>query len=225
MENQQLLQHIGKTKTDKLLLEIKKEFLEIKHKQFGVVDNQIDPISIVTTEKDKEIQGIGMSCINDLLLDNFGKWFAMAFGGSVQTMNDISNVARAFRGTAGTNRFSNDQYNVTGSQMMIGQGLTPAALTDFYIETPFSNGGLEDSRHSTVDGVYFTGLKEAKTTIQIAPTAGSGSVSETIFLFVMRDDTGAQVARYVTISRDNISPVVPFVMGNQINVEYSFIFN
>ena len=72
IENQFLMQHIGKTKTKNLVEEINKNWHEDFLNKFPSYDKIVKANSLLTTTKENEIKNIGMSCINDLLSDNFG---------------------------------------------------------------------------------------------------------------------------------------------------------
>jgi len=224
MENSQLLEHIGKTKTDNLIRDIQKEYFEQRQKKFENKNETINPMSVVSAIKDGEIKSLGMSCISDLLLDNWGKFYACFLGRTnQQVMQDISNITRNFN-WSGTNRMWNNQYNSCGTSVQIGQGATPAQITDYGINTPFV-GGIESTRRSTGIGFYTVGLSTANVSTHWSPMSQNGSIAETVFFLNMRDESGATITRVIAISRDNISPVVNFSIGEQVNVDYSFLFN
>jgi hypothetical protein len=227
MENQQLLEHIGKTKTSNLIEDIEKEYFERKYKSFGIKDNQetVTPVSVVTSTKDDEIKQIGTSCMNDLLLDNWGAYYQVIYGrynlGASMKLTSGSTVQ--FRANS-TQRIWNNGNTACGTQVQIGTGTTPATTSDYQIETPFV-GGIEAIPRSTGIGFYTVGSSTANVSTHWSPMSQAGAISETTFqLNIKRNDTAVTV-NPIIISRDNISPVVNFNIGEQVNVDYSFLFN
>ncbi len=221
MENSQLLEHIGKTKTKKLLDEITKEYYENKKKVFPISQNLLNPSCIVSVIKEKEIKGIGMSCINDLLLDNFGVWYSAIFSGN-QTgeINNVGDVSEEFDWNGESTAYNNSVTpNVIGSKVQVGQGLTPASIGDFTIETPFGVAP-ESNRNNTGIGTYTVGLSQIFVPSAISPTTGSGDISEAGLAMRWRKPSTGLVTELL-ITHDNISPVVPFLAGNAINIDYT----
>jgi len=227
MENSQILEHIGKTKTQKLIHEITHEYLERKNKKYPPIENPLNTACLVSVVEEKEIKSIGMSCINDLLNNNFALFIKGAFlnGGTQTEMLDVANVITEVRFTgASATRYNNNQasnFSPVGSYVQVGQGTTPALIDNFAIETPFSNGGIEDSRRGTGIGAYFAGLNDVLVSSVISPTIGGGSISEAGLFAQWRRSLFANQFRVFLLSRDNISPVVPFSAGNTINIDYT----
>ena len=224
MENYQLLEKIGETKSQKLISDISKEYFEIKNKRFPSSENILNCCSIVTVtdpkKKSPEIESIGMSCINDLLTDNFGKWLnnLLSANAAAFTMNDLTNVARNMVCYSATVAFNMTLAGGIGSLIQIGKGTTLAARSDFNIETAFTNGGAEDNIQNTGLAGWSSVLGQITIPAGISPTNGPGDVSETILVAQWNDNI--PVNRQFVLSRDNISPVVSFVSGKNVNVEY-----
>jgi len=225
MENSQLLELIGKTKTQNLLDDITKEYAENKIKTLGETKNPINSNAIVTILKNEdEIKHIGMSCINDLLLDNFGIWFGELISGDTS--------AKVLKNTAGANRnlrvYGNaNLYNTTGAgavgfKTKTGKGLTPASRTDVDLSSPFTVAP-ENGFPVAQQGAWNSGLAKVSTSSVTSPTGGSGSVSE--FGFYSQWEDAVNVLQTFMLSHENISPVVPFVAGEAINVDYSWILS
>ena len=122
MENSQLLEYIGETKTQKLIQSITKEYFEIKNKK---TKNDLNSNCLISVVDEKEIKAIGMSCVNDLLNNNFAKFIEGAFmRGGTETLKSISNVDEDVRFTsASATRYNNNQTSQTtpiGSRVQVG---------------------------------------------------------------------------------------------------------
>ena len=226
IENSQILEHIGKTKTEKLIQEITHEYLERKNKKYPPVENPLNSACVVSVVEEKEIKQIGMSCLNDLLNNNFALFIKGAFnrGGTQTEMRDVSNIVTEVRFTgASATRYNNNQTTQTtpiGSRVQVGSGITPATRSDFNIETAFV-GGVVAQRRPTGIGVYFAGLNDVLISSVISPTLGGGSISEACLYAQWHRSLFANQFREFVLSRDNISPVVPFSAGNTINIDYT----
>lgn len=225
MENSQILEHIGKTKTQKLIDEIHSEYFEMKEKKFPVSQNQVNDTCIVTATKEKEIKSIGMSCVNDLLLDNFGFFFQGAF---LRFPSELPLVDRLgveetvdFSGSPAFGaRYNNNSAVSVGTLFQVGMGLTPALRSNFNIETPFVSAP-ESNRTNTVVGVYTAGLSRVNVAGVISPTGDVGVISEFVmFAQWQKFPQQAQVKIYA-LSRINISPLVPFGLAQAINIDYA----
>lgn len=214
MENSQLLEHIGKTKTQKLLNEISKSYFELKEKS----KNRLNPMCIVSVEKENEIKSIGMSCVNDLFLNNFGLFFGALLSGNrtTQIVKNQSGSNKNLRMWGNSNMFNVTDVITVGGMVKIGSGSTPASRSDFTIQTPFGNSP-ENSLRNTGNAGYNSGLGQVTIPTLISPTGGAGSISEAgLFLRCETIGTGDQIM----MSHDNISPVANFSIGDSINVEY-----
>jgi len=228
IENQIVLDFIGKTKTNNLLNDVSKIFLENMKKQFPNYNQDIKAISIITVndQNQNEIKSIGMSCINDILNDNFATFFMRMWGGAdtIATMKDITNTS--FDYTINTTETAyNDTNGITplslGSRVQVGKGTTPATRQDFNIENPFSNGGVEDNRNITGDGGYNNPLGKITIPTLITPVTSSGSISESVLFGTWRSTAGV---KNNVFSRDNILPLVNFIVGQSININYELVF-
>jgi hypothetical protein len=224
MENKQLLQHIGKTRTDKLLSEINKEWNEDFKKLFPNYENSLKTHALVTSTKDGEIKSLGMSCKNDLLTNNFGIWYAHVLGQitpDFQLINN-ANISKDFRALGSGTRWNTTDANSVGCTIQVGSGLTPADRSDFNIETAFPTAP-ESGRINTGNGGWNSGLGEILFSMNPINAGGAGSISEACWFFHMTDNPASE--EIILFSRDNISPVVPFIIGETINVQYSMVFN
>lgn len=208
----------------KILQEIHKEFYPGMGK---AVVTCIDPNS-------KEILGIGGSSLlqdkktgrifSDLISDNFGEYFAPFFRPAANLdvdaiLQDDANVARTIR----IWRQAGIQYNrVIGTRLQVGQGISAPARIDFGIETPFTNGGVEDTIISVVGTSAYTSATGKITAISanFSPTAGTGTVTETVMFSVWRD-TG-DVTHNFLLAHDAISPGVQFLAAKSIVVDYEW---
>ena len=222
MENSQLLELIGKTQTENLMQDVKNQYAENFNKQFPNYYNEkacivTKSFSLITVTKEKEIKSIGMSCMNDLLNDNFGEFLKGIIGiqGFSGKELDTDNL---FNYTASSSNQAYNMFNTgigMGSTWRIGKGTTPATRQDFKIEDPFVTGA-EASLQSTIGGAgWNSGLGQ----ISI-----SGAISESILVCAWRSTTDSAHHRSV-YSRDNISPVANFIIGETININYTLLMS
>ncbi len=218
IENQFLMQHIGKTKTKNLVEEINKNWHEDFLNKFPSYDKIVKANSLLTTTKENEIKNIGMSCINDLLSDSFGLWFGHLLGqiGGYNMIN-VGNVSKAYKALGAGTKWNNTDNSVAiGCAILVGTGTTPATRQDFKIETAFTG------EISTGNGGWNSGLGQVSFSMSPLVAGGGASLSETAWYFSMA--TNSAIHETNLFSRDNISPVVPVVIGETINVDYTLGF-
>ncbi len=227
MENSQLLEYIGETRTQKLIDSIQSEYKELQKKQFPNSKNLTKTCCVITVsnKNESEIKSIGMSCINDLFLDNFGQWFSLIFGGQ-------SGIFPFVNSGGGTNTMfivrALTKYNTTGglggavgARVRIGNGSNPATRSDFNIQSSFGSSP-ESAENNVGSASYQVGLSKVTIPIIITPTGGSGSIREAV-LFGRWVNQNSNTVGSFAVSRDNISPVVNFVAGQTINIEYGIL--
>ena len=227
IQNQQILQYIGETKTKKLVENIQKEYFEILRKKFPEKSNPIENLQcnclVITHEKnDDEIKGIGISCIDDLINDNFANFFGAILSrlGS-KNLIDNANVSRSLliygqNDTFGDTNGASGVHSL-GCQFAIGSGTTIPARTDFEVESiiqaVFSPSG--NAGYNSVSGqISITGAS--------AVLIGSGSIGNAV-MYGRWFSVG--VTRLFVISHDLISPVVNFVNGQVATIEYTYTLN
>jgi len=222
MENSQLLEYIGETKTNKLIEQINKEYFESFRKQFPNYNENAKASSLVTITKDLEIKSIGMSCMNDLLSDNFGIFLAFLFGGGSnnQNLTDITNSLATISFQGSSTNF-NSTIVAVGTQIQVGKGLSTPNRQNFNIESPFTTSP-ESTIKNTGAGGWNSGLGQVSASMIPFGAGGAGAISETAFFWVMANVVGAQ--KTFLMSRDLISPVANFILGETINVNYTFGF-
>jgi hypothetical protein len=225
-------QFIGKTFTDKLNDEIADYLSERKFKVLGYLPRP-GAVAMVHTLKDGEIKSLGGSEPHDVINDNFGKWLAALH--SPYTSNINLAVARIGQGIdpvdiAGVGQGSVFFYNSllvsfngggTGgiTSMQIGEGVGSPSVSDFNIETGFSNGGPEDNRINTGNGGYAPTLARVSVAANIGPTVGSGTINE---LGLYQAWTQGGSPGIFMLSHDAISPGVAFTGGEIIFTQYFF---
>jgi hypothetical protein len=228
MKNQYLLDFIGQTKTDKLVNDFHNYLLEEKIKKLGF-NPRISESCLIIVQENKEIKSLGGSKPNDLLVDNFGEWLAgmhRALGGGISTFSiiDTSSVAQVLNWyEASDQQFTaggNSNTVPVGTEIQIGRGTTPPIRQDVNIETAFSNGGVEDSAISTGTGSYVPSQAQVRVPATIAPTTGSGSISETVLFAKWYRTTNTQIK--LLLAHDAISPVASFISAQSVFVEYRF---
>jgi len=221
--NEELLDLIGHTRNEKTSIEAYKILKQNRKKQLKY-ENKFLPMALVSVSdvKSKKITGIGGSVPSDLIVDNLGELFAIMFGVvTFKTTNLIKDRSGVFRIYRVSRSVSGNAWDSPFSMLFqVGQGSTTPARSDFNIETPFTNGGVEDIEKAVSTGAFNVGLGEAKTNVIFSPTTGAGSISETICSFLGQTEVSGQ--RQFIWARDLISPNVGFTTGQAIFLEYIF---
>lgn len=220
MENQILLEKVGETKTQKLVDDCYKIYKEKLQNQFPdfLEKNHTKICSVVSVTEKDEVKGIGMSCLNDLLLDNYGKFFNSfmgGFGGSI-SMQIIGNQNRTVIMWGSGACWNTTNAGAIGSSIKVGTGTTPATRQDFKIEAGSVN-------LTSGNGGYNAGLGKVDIPANKVSTS-SFSLAETGLHGVWTHSPAPQVDEFM-ISRDNISPVVSVIIGQTINVDYQLLLS
>lgn len=227
IENSQLLKYVGETKTENLIRNIQNEYFEIVNKNFQQKENPVQNIKanalITVSEKnDDEIKGIGMSCVNDLINDNFGLFWGAVLSRQTQInmirvagdsiFFDIYRQADSFSDTNG----ASPKTHALGCQMKIGSGINIPTRQDFDLQT--SIGTFFNPVGSMG---YNSGLGQGSITANSPVLVGSGTISEAgiYFRFFSRNTTLTELC---LASRDLISPAVNFLNGQVATLEYTF---
>jgi len=225
IENSQLLELIGKTKTQNLLDDISKEYFELQIKKYPdySISKALSIISI-TKPNETEIEAIGMSCINDLLTDQWGIFLrGILSSNATITINDEIGTPRTVQLGGGISG-QGAPYNVTnnpagqvGSACQVGTSAVPPTRQDVTINAPFGVAP-ESNKITTGNGGYNAGLSQIDIPCQISPTGGAGVIAESCLF--CRWHTPSDGNRFFCISHDVISPTVSFIIGKTINIDY-----
>jgi len=210
---------IGYTKNTKIIDESYKIYLEEFEKKFPEYFSKYNSkaFALVTTTNKKEILDIGMSCIDDILNDNWGIFLKNFLSGN--SGNDT------YKNTSGLSKLmllwgtQNMLYNITnagfsvGTRIATGSGVTLATRQDFDIES-------EKNKEDTGNGGWNSGL--GKIDIPMTATGVSAySLTETC-LFGTWNAVGAE--NQFCLARDNITPV-SVLIGQTINVDYQMLLS
>ncbi len=146
MENQILLEKIGETKTQKLIEDCDKIFMEQFRKEFPnyFETNYLKSIAkvVVTKPKSTEIKGIGMSCINDLMTKQFAQWLGAMLGNQRTTSGGnpkrttgatVSTFGASHGGSTGSmwGRIPTPTATARGLKIAVGNSLIPPTKLDF----------------------------------------------------------------------------------------------
>jgi len=129
-------------------------------------------------------------------------------------MHDINNVPFTVNTYSGNNSLA-IQVSAVLSEAQIGKGTTTPTRQDFNIENPFTNGGAEDNRKTSLTAQYLNSNEKIEMSTTIVPL-GSGDITEVCKFVVINADNGAD--RTIMISRDLVNPPVGFINGDIINI-------
>lgn len=214
---------VGKTKNQNLVDEAYQIYKESFVKEFPEYfeKNHSKMCSIVTALENNEIKNIGMSKLDDLLLDNYGYWFGALWNPQTLTPdakweNGALSTIMGWSSAIGVKWNMNDPPLAVGSLIKVGTGLTPAQRSDYKLET-------NKQTLSSSDGAWNSGL--GKIDIAGSITADfSDSISE-VGLFGRWGEKNLGNVNSLLIAHDNISPVIPVIIGQTINVDYQLILN
>jgi len=217
----ELLDNIGKTKTKNLVEQIHDNYRELFEKKYPKYfeNNYAKACSLITVTEKNEIKSIGISKVDDILNDNFGGMLGgILSNSSWQTLNTSGSPIGI-----GVTNFTTTDTNLPqnkGMRIQIGKGLTPATRSDFKIEDPFLVS-QESTQRTTGNGGYNSGLGQV-TASSVFVAGGAGAISESIFIYSFRVANTSTTGIW---SRDNISPVANFIIGQTINVNYAFLLS
>lgn len=220
MENQILLEKIGETKSNKLIDDCYKIYKEKFQKCYPEYfeKNSSKCLSIVTALENNQVMNIGMSKVDDLLSDNWGKFLGSIISQlpitiSLQDITDTTQSVPIYGSS--TSVFNNIDSGSLGTLISVGSGSTPATRSDFNIETLLQTLVSNDG-----------GWNSALGKIQ-APAASISTFTNTITETVLISRWVRSVATVsdFLLSRDNISPGVPVTIGQTINVDYNILLS
>ncbi len=229
MQHLELLEKIGETKTDKLIQDCYRIYRESFDKLFPDYfdNNLVKSISFVTThEKDSsEIKKIGMSVPDDLLTKQFAQWFSGLIGGSNGAnpdgiLNTSGTASLGLGNSHGGSNFSCWGTRIngvpTGMRFRIGNGFS----------VPFKDAFVAPDMFQllvTTDGTFASGLGQVTWAGQ--DTADNDeTIRQTAVYGRWKLGAVGSVTDYM-MSWDIISPVVPIIQSETVNVEYKLVFS
>lgn len=231
MENEYLLDYIGRSQTPKVKDDILKYCIEKKNKFCGF-DGYNLPMSVisVTPPGDNEIKSLGASVLSDLILNNFGLWITGVLGmrgGTSSFTNESGGAETVELVGGGSNQFNCAQDSdasknpSTGSYFRLGSSAVAPTRNDFKINTLLGSTP-ESSLQATGDGLYSSILGRAIISRAFPGASGSDTVRE-MGLFYRLANTSLDGDNYM-VTHDLVSPVVAYDPGEIINVELIWNF-
>ncbi len=231
MENQILLEKIGETRTEKLITDCNKIYMEEFRKEFPnyFESNYLKSIcKVITTHKESnEIKGIGMSCMNDLMSANFAKWLGGFLGNTNQTTgSDMRGhpTGGGFpcgfsHGAGNGSGWGSNQVGIRGLILSVSNA-TEIPIKDIFTPPPSTSG-----QSLLVNaGSFSAGLNT------VTWSGGNTSLVNPSF-FISNANVLATWSRNNTtdatwvILADSISPSVEVIFGESIFLEYTFQFS
>lgn len=154
----------------------------------------------------------------------FGKILAAHFrapsvGVTNITAQDITDTARTLVIYSTVN---GDRFNGSAAigRVRIGQGTTPANPTDFTIETPFGTSP-ESGSVVQLQPSYIDGSGEVNQASSYSSLGSNDSVTEETQTV---DFKSSALARSFMVTRDIVSPAVPFEIGKSLNIINKEVF-
>ncbi len=176
-----------------------------------------------------EIKGVGGSSLmqdkngeihSDLILDTFGQWLSGIFKGGILSRTvffpDETGVVKGVVTYNNVSFLYNDSVTFR-TLMQLGSGITAPARTDFDIDTALATAPENTFFESTIPTYNLTNFN-FKNSGQVT-AGGPGTINESILQTVWFDNVLS--VRIFTMFRDIISPAVPFVIGDSLNLEYT----
>lgn len=177
--------------------------------------------TVIISDKDKIIKGIGQSRRNNLILDNFGEGLSgifrtpVALLGPIHVLVDDGGVNRnVYFMAVSASTFNAMAAQALGSNIKVGSGISAAARNDYDIETAFIVGP-EDTEFDTGPGSYAAGA----ISIAGAITAGGAGTINEVGLFGVWSYTAA--AGLFMLFHDILAAGEAFVLGETITVTYT----
>jgi len=101
------------------------------------------------------------------------------------------------------------------AEAQIGKGTSTPTRQDVTIENPFTNGGAEDNRNTSLEASYVNGTELIEMSTSIV-AGGAGTITEICKFVVINDSNG--VDHTILVSRDLLVVPVGFIGGQIINV-------
>jgi hypothetical protein len=154
---------------------------------------------------------------------NVGKMFAAIMRPPAQAVSDsfdfigIDGQATAFRTITNSSTYI---WN-GGIFIQVGKGTTPATPADVNIETPFSNTP-ESVIKSMSSAGYIAGTTEVIQNANINNVQENDSITE-VCTYVQGTNNASQTITLM-ITRNIISPAIPFLINENINLETKVTF-
>jgi len=223
--NEYLNQYKGKTSSEKLLFDAKEYLIEEKFKKSTKSPMEVCMIH-VENPLTKEITGIGGSIPNDLIMNNLGFWLASHFRNSnnvttnILGLIDTGSVARSLllvTSVPSTSQYNNTLTGVGGSTTQIGSGSTAPTRFDDNIEVAF---GTAPESGLLANSLNVLDVPNGRFDILSSVLAGgSGTIREAGMIMFFAE--GATDRQFL-FSRDLISPNVPFVVAQTINITWTW---
>lgn len=223
ISNRWLTELKGKSYNSKTMLDADRYMKEqIKSFYGGHIPSFKESATIVCHDKG-EIKGIGASCVDDLILDNFGKLLAGLIrspvtGASSITMTNESNLVKTINVWNTVAPAFNVVGNNIGTYTKMGSGATAPARTDYKIETNLLTAP-ESGYQNTGNGGWNSALGKM-TTANTIISGGSGTVKESGLVGIYADN--ASVVTGFLLAHDAITPNVDFVIAQNLTCQYVF---
>lgn len=172
--------------------------------------------------KEQIIKGVAQSGINNLIMDNFGKWLAIWFrspisGQNTVVLKDITDTNRnviCYDNQQNFNQFNVDAADILGTSIQIGSGSTPATRADVNVETAFIVAP-EDALFDTGNGAYGAG---GIAIVGAIVAGGAGTIAE-VCLFAQW--TWTDTLASFLLFHDILGATEAFVLGDTITATYT----
>jgi hypothetical protein len=222
MENQILSEKIGSTYSQKLIDECEAIYKENFLKKFPEYfeKNHTKMSCLIATTENLEIKSIGMSCLDDLLTDNWGAFFGGLFSGNNPTgglaqMKNSAGVQANLRVWGNQIRLFNLTNVAVGMLIKTGTDSTTPTRQDVNL------GSLVDTL-SSGNGGYNSGLAKVEMPASKVSTTNYSIEESGLFGIWQKDQGGGET---YLLSRDIISPSVSVLVGQTINANYELILS
>lgn len=183
--------------------------------------------TVMITDKENVIKGIGQSKPNNLILDQFGTWLAGFLRAPVSankniSITDTANNARTMviyydQATSFTFNCFDVGLVTCGSRIQCGSGTTVATRSDYAIETALGTAP-ENALFDSGTGVYAVGSIACAGAVV---AGGAGTVNETILTGHWRWGTGGDTEADFALFHDILGSGEAYVLGNTITVTYT----
>jgi len=198
---------------------------ELKKPKPSISAGLRESVAVAVTDQKHMVLEAEINHPNDLILDNFGEFWAAHLHGveqttttSIASLVDDANVSQnlLIYGDASIYGMWNHHTYEPGVVLAVGSGSSAAARDDYCIETPFGSSP-EDSYFNCGNGSYAAGYIS---TVGSVSAGGSGTVNE-VGLFLKAVNWTAMILKTFMLFHDILGSGIPFSAGNIINVSYS----
>jgi hypothetical protein len=222
-----LKSYVGKTWNRKTELDLDKFRFENRMRQFSL--QPLNCVVVCNNQSKNEIKGIGVNKPHDLIMDNFGIYFASLFKVVNNTLVQISikNVAGTSRNLSiwtatATTAYYNAINANKGCKLKIGEGGAAVLRTQTALNNDFDAGN--EANYISISTNTYNSAVGVATYQGVVIASNSGDILESGFFMDWYQTSTGAVETFM-MSREILNEAIPFVSGDPILVKYDWLLS